>query len=108
MKSLLIGESATDTDEQKVRRAIEASPSVNTLISLRTEHIGPEDILVAAKIDFDRSLTVDRLATVIDEVEAAIRAEVPAATRIFLEPDVLDPDRPGQGDPWSGLEDNTH
>jgi len=108
MKSLLIGESATETDEHRIRRAIEASPSVNALISLRTEHIGPEDILVAAKIDFDRNLTVDRLATVIDEVEAAIRAEVPAASRIFLEPDVLDPDRPGQGDPWSGLEGHPH
>lgn len=108
MKSLLIGESATEADENAIRQAIERSPSVNRLISLRTEHIGPEEILVAAKVEFDQSLSMDRLAVAIDETEAAVRAVVPAARRIFLEPDVVRPELGGTDDPWSGLEGRPH
>ena len=108
MKSLLIGESATETDEVAIRRAIEESPAVNELISLRTEHIGPEEILVAAKVEFDQSLSMDRLAIAIDQTEAAVRAAVPAARRIFLEPDVVRPELGGTDDPWSGLEGRPH
>jgi len=61
------------------------------LIDLRTEHIGPESILVAAKIEFDPELTMAELADVVDAVEADVRAAVPAVTRIFLEPDVVRP-----------------
>lgn len=108
MKSLLIGESATEVDEELIRSAIDASPVVNELISLRTEHIGPDEILVAAKVEFDRSLTMAQLAAAIDEVEVAIRAVVPAAKRIFLEPDVVKPELGGSEDPWSGLEGRPH
>jgi len=108
MKSLLIGESATEVDEESIRSAIDASPVVNELISLRTEHIGPDEILVATKVEFDRSLTIAQLAAAIDEVEVAIRAVVPAATRIFIEPDVVKPELGGSEDPWSGLEGRPH
>jgi len=108
MKSLLIGESATEVDEDAIRDAIDESPVVNELISLRTEHIGPDEILVAAKVEFDRSLTMAQLAVAIDEVEVAIRAAVPAAKRIFLEPDVVKPELGGSEDPWSGLEGRPH
>lgn len=89
MKSLLIGEAASPAHEEAIRSVIARNPDVVTLINLRTEHIGPEDILVAAKVQFAGDLTMSRLATVIDSVEAAVRAEVPEATRIFLEPDIL-------------------
>ena len=59
--------------------------------SLRTEHIGPESILVAAKIEFDQDLTMRELADVVDSVEADIRRAVPTVTRIFLEPDIVRP-----------------
>ena len=63
MKSLLIGESAT---EQK-QRSIESTPSTATpkvrrLIHMRTEHIGPEELLVGCKIEFDANLRMDELA----------------------------------------------
>lgn len=108
MKSLLIGESATEADEDAIRSAIDSSPVVNELISLRTEHIGPDEILVAAKVDFDRSLSMTELATAIDEVEVSIRSAVPTATRIFVEPDVVKPELGGSDDPWSGLEGRPH
>lgn len=88
MKSLLIGEAASPAHDAAIRTAIEGSPDVEKLINLRTEHIGPEDILVAAKLQFAGDLTMTELASVIDVVEASVRAVVPEATRIFIEPDI--------------------
>lgn len=104
MKSLLIGESASPEDEHAIESSITATPSVKRLISLRTEHIGPEEILVAAKVEFDQSLTMAELATIIDDTETRIRTAVPSARRIFVEPDVIRPEKGLVGDPWSGLE----
>jgi cation diffusion facilitator family transporter len=88
MKSLLIGESASDADERAIVGAIHADPQVRTLIHLRTEHLGPEELLVGAKIDFDPALTMSELAMAIDTVESAIRAAVPWARVIYIEPDI--------------------
>ena len=89
MKSLLIGEAASHDDTTAIREAIERSPRVVTLIDLRTEHIGPETLLVAAKVQFDDDLTMRALADVVDAVEAEVRRAVPIARRIFVEPDVV-------------------
>ena len=88
MKSLLIGEAATEGDEDAIRAAITGAPQVRHLIHLRTEHLGPDDLLVGAKIDFDPTLSLPELARTIDTVELEIRAAVPKATLIYLEPDV--------------------
>ena len=103
MKSLLIGESATSEAEARIADAITSSPSVATLITLRTQHIGPEEVLVAAKVEFDPTLSMGRLADVIDTVESRVRAAEPTARRIFIEPDVVRPDRGPGLDPWEGL-----
>jgi divalent metal cation (Fe/Co/Zn/Cd) transporter len=55
---------------------------------MRTEHIGPDDILVATKLQFTGDLTMTELAAIINAIEASIRAVVPEATRIFIEPDI--------------------
>ena len=104
MKSLLIGESASPEDERAIETSIVAAPSVQRLISLRTEHIGPEEILVAAKVEFDQSLSMAELANIIDDTETRIRAAVPSARRIFVEPDVVRPGKGLVGDPWKGLD----
>jgi cation diffusion facilitator family transporter len=88
MKSLLIGEAATDDDQDAIRRAITTAPCVRQLIHLRTLHLGPDELLVAAKVDFDPALTFAELARAIDAVEVHIRAAVPSANVIYLEPDV--------------------
>ncbi len=94
MKSLLIGESASAADIAAIRTAIHRTPGVEEVIHMRTEHIGPEDILVAAKLQFRSDLTMAQLAVLIDAVEREIRSDVPTATRIFIEPDVLRPSSP--------------
>lgn len=93
MKSLLIGESADPAQEALVRTTIERSESVQHVIHLRTLHLGPEQLLVAAKVDFGEIDDFASLAVAIDDVEARIRSEVPIAHMIFIEPDVL---RPGE------------
>ncbi|MCI4351754.1 MAG: cation diffusion facilitator family transporter, partial [Thermoplasmata archaeon] len=86
MKSLLIGEAASPEDLAAIRAAIVNGPEIDRLIHLRTEHLGPEDLLVAAKVDLTPS--ADRAtARAIDRVEARIRARVPHARVIYLEPD---------------------
>ena len=88
-RGLLIGEAASTKDQDAIADAIRNSPRTVSLINLRTEHIGPETILVAAKVQFDQTLAMNELADVIDDTEARIRKVVPSATRIFLEPDIV-------------------
>lgn len=88
MKSLLIGESVLLSEKEAIREAVESHPSVVSIIHLRTQHLGPEEILVAAKIEFDPALDVAGLATAIDEVEALVRAGLASAKYTFIEPDV--------------------
>lgn len=89
MKSLLIGESADPDVQKEIQDAVVASDRVIALINLRSEHIGPEELLVAAKVHFDESLSIRELATVIDQLEANVRSRVPSVTRLFVEPDVI-------------------
>lgn len=92
MKSLLIGESATARHEDAMRAAILGDADVFDLIHLRTEHIGPEQILLAAKVQFRGDLTMADLARVVDRVETAVRAAVPEVDLIYLEPDIRRPE----------------
>ncbi|HSM45055.1 MAG TPA: cation diffusion facilitator family transporter [Acidimicrobiia bacterium] len=92
MKSLLIGEAATQRHIDALTTAVAGVPSVNRLIDLKTQHIGPEELLVAAKIEFDRSLTNPQMSDAVDEVEEALRSAVPLEMQIYLEPDLFDSD----------------
>ena len=88
MKSLLIGEAAAPDVQRQICAALEGTPGVQRLIHLRTEHLGPDDLLVVAKIAVDPQMPSGETAAVIDRAEAAVRAEVPEARLMFLEPDV--------------------
>jgi cation diffusion facilitator family transporter len=88
MKSLLIGEAATNDHIEAIMKALVTSPEVVRVIDLRTQHIGPDELLVAAKVEFSATLTAPELSTAINSVESSIRQAVPLAGRIYLEPDV--------------------
>lgn len=90
MQSLLIGEAADPQDIALISSAIEGHEDVRRLIHLRTQHLGPDDVIVAAKVELDPALTVAQLADTIDEVETSVRAAFPAARLIFLEPDLYE------------------
>jgi cation diffusion facilitator family transporter len=88
-RSLLLGESASPEMQRDIERAMEDSSDVCRVIHLRTEHLGPDEVLVAAKLEFAPDLSIRELADVVDVVEAAVRAAVPAVGPIYIEPDVL-------------------
>ncbi|CAN5328238.1 cation diffusion facilitator family transporter [soil metagenome] len=90
-KSLLVGEGASAGDADKIRAAINEHPDVEALIHMKTLYLGPDELLVAAKLAFARSKKLSDVASSIDAVEAAIRAAVPTARVIYLEPDVYSP-----------------
>jgi hypothetical protein len=69
--------------------------TVEALIHMKTLYLGPDELLVAAKVAVAKATTAAALARAIDEVEVAIRAAVPVARVIYLEPDIYQPDRPG-------------
>jgi cation diffusion facilitator family transporter len=87
-KSLLLGEAATPDAVAKIERAITSDDGVCRLIHMRTLHLGPDELLVAAKIAVPGAESAARVATLIDETEARIRAAVPIACVIYLEPDI--------------------
>jgi divalent metal cation (Fe/Co/Zn/Cd) transporter len=87
MKSLLIGEGAAQPVLQRIIDALQ-SGDVQRVIHIRTQYIGPEELLVAAKIALAPGLPLDAVARAIDEAEARVRAAVPDARLIYLEPDL--------------------
>jgi cation diffusion facilitator family transporter len=96
-KSLLIGEGASVEDLDRIRDLINAHPAVESLIHIKTLYLGPDEMLVAAKIAFPRQTKLAEMARIINEVEATIRQSVPVARVIYLEPDIYMP--PGAANP---------
>jgi len=90
-KSLLLGESASDNDVRAIERAICAVPEVERVIHMKTLHLGPEELLVAAKIAIREQRTGEQIAHDINEAERRIRAVVPIARAVYLEPDIYHP-----------------
>jgi cation diffusion facilitator family transporter len=93
-KSLLLGEAATPDAQRRIVAALEAGDAGFSVIHMRTQHLGPEELLVAAKIAVRHDETAASIARAIDEAEARVRAAEPTARVIYLEPDLR---RPGAG-----------
>ena len=88
MKSLLIGEGAAPPVLGRIVAAIEDSGVVQRVIHIRTQYLGPEELLVAAKIAMDACVSAEDVARGIDEAEQRVRTAVPEARLIYLEPDL--------------------
>ena len=88
MKGLLIGEAASPAALTGIRRAMESSDRVRKVIHMRTQHIGPDELLVAAKLSFDPTLELPALAEAINECEHRVRQAGPTARMIYIEPDI--------------------
>lgn len=87
MQSLLIGEGVTATEERRIVECLN-SDVIAGVIHLETQSLGPDEILVAAKIAMVPGLDIAAVAAGIDEAEARIRGALPAARVIYLEPDL--------------------
>ncbi|MGW3601250.1 MULTISPECIES: cation diffusion facilitator family transporter [unclassified Micromonospora] len=88
-KSLLLGEGAESTDVAAIERAVTDGPEVERIIHMKTLYLGPEELMVAAKIGVPACESAQDLARGINAVEARIRAAVPIARVIYLEPDIF-------------------
>lgn len=86
MKSLLMGEAASDDILATLDRELVAPEGAERLTELLTQHLGPEELLVAAKVRFDDSLSGEEVAALINECERRVREAVPVARRIYIEP----------------------
>jgi divalent metal cation (Fe/Co/Zn/Cd) transporter len=87
-KSLLIGEAASPEVVAGVRKLIEAAAAASGAIrrvhAIRTMHLGPEDVLLTARIDFDDTVSAARVEGIVGELERAIRARYPEVRQLFL------------------------
>lgn len=88
MKSLLIGEGSPAEELDTIVRELEADEQVERVIHIKTQYIGPEELLVAAKLALKPRLQLPEVARAIDQAEARVRAKVAAARLIYLEPDL--------------------
>lgn len=89
MTSMLVGESALAEDISAIEKALQNSQIVKSVIHLRTLYVGPDELLVACKIAVDADLSGASVSAGIDAAEDLIRASVPHARFIFIEPDIL-------------------
>ncbi|MGK5738468.1 cation diffusion facilitator family transporter [Micromonospora sp. URMC 103] len=87
-KSLLLGEGAETHDLAAIERAVTEGPEVERIIHMKTLYLGPEELMVAAKVGVTACETAEEVARGINAVEARIRAAVPIARVIYLEPDI--------------------
>ncbi|MBJ8338413.1 cation diffusion facilitator family transporter [Antrihabitans sp. YC3-6] len=88
MHSLLIGEGATADEERRILAGLADGEGIERVIHLKTQYLGPEEMLVAAKLAFVPGLDIAAVAAAIDEAEARVRSEVPSVRAMYLEPDL--------------------
>lgn len=96
-KSLLLGEAAGTEVVQQIEAAVVAGDTVTGIIHMRTLHLGPEELLVAAKIAVRHDGTATEIASAIDAAESRIREAVPIARVIYLEPDIYSESEAAKG-----------
>jgi cation diffusion facilitator family transporter len=88
-KSLLVGEGGSSEDVDQIRAAMLEADGIEAVIHMKTMYLGPDELLVAAKVAVVPTESAATVARAIDQAERSIRAAVPVAKVIYLEPDIL-------------------
>ena len=88
MASLLIGEGASSADLYNIKKALQGAAGVEEIIHLKTLFLGPDELMLAAKIGIKANATGQEIADAIDAAEVAVRDAVPVTRVIYLEPDI--------------------
>jgi divalent metal cation (Fe/Co/Zn/Cd) transporter len=89
MGSLLIGEGASVDEVKAIRRALGNTEGVTAVIHMKTLYVGPDELMLAAKIGIRPNASGQEIAAIIDGAEANVRAAIAATKIIYLEPDIL-------------------
>jgi cation diffusion facilitator family transporter len=87
LRSLLIGESASPRDLEQIEEAVRSEDAVEELLHARTQHIGPDELLVGIKVRLRGEMSLDEVVATINRVEQRVRERVPAARALYIEPD---------------------
>jgi cation diffusion facilitator family transporter len=85
-KELLIGRAASSSIEELIRDEIESSPGVDCLVELRTMHIGPDSLIVAARVDLEDDVGADQAENLADEIDARLSEKLPLEPHVFIDP----------------------
>ena len=88
MKSLLIGEGLTAAMQEQVINIITNHADVIVVIDVRSQHMGPDTVLIAANLKFTNSLAQTEVAAAIDDIEAKLATAIPYSLMVYLEPDL--------------------
>lgn len=88
IKGLLVGEGASTGDVELIEQAIVSGGESGGIIHMKTLYLGPDELMVAAKLAFAPEVKLGEVASKIDAIEERIRTAVPAARVIYIEPDV--------------------
>ncbi|MDY6780714.1 MAG: cation transporter dimerization domain-containing protein, partial [Halobacteria archaeon] len=84
-KGLIVGEAATQKERNEIHEAIESHSSVVSIVDLRTLHLGAENVLVTAEVEFEDAMTTEEIERAVDGIEEKVREVVPSADKIFVE-----------------------
>jgi divalent metal cation (Fe/Co/Zn/Cd) transporter len=86
-KGLLIGEGITKSDYRKIVERVLTIPEVNRIVSVRSMHFAPQDVLVAMEVNLKDGLETDKIELVIDKIEQQIRQVLPYInpSKIYIE-----------------------
>ena len=94
MQSMLIGEAADPADVDQIRSLLTNADGIEDIVDLRTQHLGPDEVLVAGQVRMSSALTASDVVARIDEAERAVRSALPYTVTMFLEPDTAGDRRP--------------
>jgi cation diffusion facilitator family transporter len=85
-RQLLIGRAAEDTQEQLIRTEIEGMPGVDSLVELLTMHLGPDHLIVGARVDFSDDISADDAEMLADRIDTRLAERLPVVPHVFIDP----------------------
>jgi cation diffusion facilitator family transporter len=85
-RELLLGRAADEDHQRAIRTEIEATPGVDSLVELQTMHVGPEHLIVAARIDFSADISADDAERLADRIDTRLASRLPVIPHVFLDP----------------------
>jgi divalent metal cation (Fe/Co/Zn/Cd) transporter len=85
-RELLIGRAAGDEQQRLIRTEIEATSGVDALVELLTMHLGPESLIVGARIDLDNDLSASDAEALADRIDSRLAQMLPVSPHVFLDP----------------------
>jgi cation diffusion facilitator family transporter len=85
-KDLLIGRAASAGAQQLIREVIESQPGVDALLELRTMHMGPDSLIIAARVALNDDLGANQTEDLADEVDRKLSDKLPLQLNVFIDP----------------------